>query len=409
MGPAGEGSDDEIDPFDAMMGIEAEEFAQLLRDAPTDAEDAKSPAGPTLRRGGVPVVSEDDLTPESFRRDFLVPRRPVILVDPRRGVDTGYANLTPDKLREAFGDEVVPLDVTDRHERAEVRLGDFLDAVQEKDAAAESTSERHATSSSVSGTDAVASSAVCRDDGSNAPGGARPAATFARKMSPSELRRKYLRNLQLHDWFPALTPRLSPILAPNLLRDETAVPRCPTAWRDWFELFVSHPECPGFPFLHRDACHVHAAATQIVGVKRWLLFPPETAPFLYAAGPTATRSSIKREFLETLFEPAIPLRTIHAYPLLAHVGGSRIVCDVGPHETIVVPADWWHAARAADVFDPSASRRDELETRGRDESRACVSVAASFVDASAVDAFNDAYGEFEATKALLKVGAGGIR
>ena len=147
MGPAGEGSDDEIDPFDAMMGIEAEEFAQLLRDAPTDAEGAKSPAGPTLRRGGVPVVSEDDLTPESFRRDFLVPRRPVILVDPRRGVDTGYANLTPDKLREAFGDEVVPLDVTDRHERAEVRLGDFLDAVQEKDAAAESTSERHATSS----------------------------------------------------------------------------------------------------------------------------------------------------------------------------------------------------------------------------------------------------------------------
>jgi hypothetical protein len=31
------------------------------------------------------------------------------------------------------------------------------------------------------------------------------------------------------------------------------------------------------------------------------------------------------------------------------------------------------------------------------------------VDASAVDAFNDAYSEFEATKALLKVGAGGIR
>jgi hypothetical protein len=99
------------------------------------------------------------------------------------------------------------------------------------------------------------------------------------------------------------------------------------------------------------------------------------------------------------------LRTIHEYPLIANVGASRIVCDVGPHETIVVPADWWHAARAADadaVF-------DENETRGRDKSQACVSVAASFVDASAVDAFNDAYSEFEATKALLKVGAGGIR
>ena len=413
MGPAGEGSDDEIDPFDALMGIEAEEFAQLLRDAPTDAEDAKSPAGPTrLRRGGVPVVSVDDLTPESFRRDFLVPRRPVILVDPRRGVDTGYANLTPDKLREAFGEKVVPLDVTDRDERAEVRLGDFLDAVQEKDAESTSTSERNATSSSVSGTDAVASSAVCRDDKSTKPGvrGTRPPhAPSAPKMSPSELRRKYLRNLQLHDWFPALTPRLSPLLAPNLLKDETAVPRCPNAWRDWFELFVSHPDCPGFPFLHRDACHVHAAATQIVGVKRWLLFPPETAPFLYASGPTATRSSIKREFLETLFEPAIPLRTIHEYPLLANVGASRIVCDVGPHETIVVPADWWHAARAVDA---DAVFQDEKETRGgkvKTKCSACVSVAASFVDASLVDAFNDAYSEFEATKALLKVGAGGIR
>jgi uncharacterized protein YecT (DUF1311 family) len=82
------------------------------------------------------------------------------------------------------------------------------------------------------------------------------------------------------------------------------------------------------------------------------------------------------------------------------------VCDVGPHETIVVPADWWHAARAVDA---DAVFQDEKETRGRDKSQACVSVAASFVDASLVDAFNDAYSEFEATKALLKVGAGGIR
>jgi hypothetical protein len=140
------------------------------------------------------------------------------------------------------------------------------------------------------------------------------------------------------------------------------------------------------------------------------LVPPETAPFLYASGPTATRSSIKREFLETLFEPAIPLRTIHEYPLIANVGSSRIVCDVGPHETIVVPADWWHAAKAA--ADADAVFQDEKETRGRKvktKCSACVSVAASFVDASLVDAFNDAYSEFEATKALLKVGAGGIR
>ena len=159
MGPAGEGSDEEIDPFDALMCIDAEEFSRLLRDAPTDAKVAKSPAGPRLRRGGVPVLSVDEVTPESFRRDFLVPRRPVVLVDPRRGAATGHANLTPDKLRDAFGDAIVPLDVTDRRERAEVRLGDFLDAVQEKDAAKAAASERDAPSSSSSSTTLDTSSA----------------------------------------------------------------------------------------------------------------------------------------------------------------------------------------------------------------------------------------------------------
>ena len=398
MGPAVECSDEEIDPFDALMGIEAEEFSRLLRDAPTDAEVAKSPAGPRLRRGGVPVLSVDEVTPESFRRDFLVPRRPVVLVDPRRGAATGHANLTPDKLRDAFGDAVVPLDVTDRRERAEVRLGDFLDAVQEKDAANAAGSERDTPSSSSSSTKAAVASRETTNE-STVPKKP-PTLRSASRMSPPALRRKYLRNLQLRDWFPAFTPSLLPILEPNLLQNERAVPRCPDAWRDWHELFVSHPACPGFPFLHKDACHVHAAATQVCGAKRWLLFPPETAPFLYASGPAATRSSIDRAYLETLFEPAIPLETLREYPLLTHVK-TRIVCDVGPFETIVVPADWWHAARA--VAEPPRAA-----ARGGDGA-ACVSVAASFVDASSLDAFNDAYGEFEATKALLKVGAGGIQ
>ena len=223
-------SDEEIDPFDALMDIEAEEFSRLLRDAPTDAEVAKSPAGPRLRRGGVPVLSVDEVTPESFRRDFLVPRRPVVLVDPRRGAATGHANLTPDKLRDAFGDAVVPLDVTDRRERAEVRLGDFLDAVQEKDAAKAAGSERDAPSSSSSSTKAAVASRETTNESTvlKKP----PTLRSASRMSPPALRRKYLRNLQLRDWFPAFTPSLLPILEPNLLQNERAVPRCPDAWRD---------------------------------------------------------------------------------------------------------------------------------------------------------------------------------
>ena len=188
MGPAVECSDEEIDPFDALMDIEAEEFSRLLRDAPTDAEVAKSPAGPRLRRGGVPVLSVDEVTPESFRRDFLVPRRPVVLVDPRRGAATGHANLTPDKLRDAFGDAVVPLDVTDRRERAEVRLGDFLDAVQEKDAAKAAGSERDAPSSSSSSTKAAVASRETTNESTvlKKP----PTLRSASRMSPPALRRK---------------------------------------------------------------------------------------------------------------------------------------------------------------------------------------------------------------------------
>jgi hypothetical protein len=170
------------------------------------------------------------------------------------------------------------------------------------------------------------------------------------------------------------------------------------------------------------------AATQVAGLKRWVFFPPETDPaHVYAAGATRNRSSVAPESVAKLFDPAVDVETLRAYPLLGNARG-RIVCDVGPHETLVVPADWWHAARAVpNAFAPGpvAAEGGDLSAaagaRGTNLSKtrlstpksavndACVSIAASFVDESNVDAFNDAYGEFEATKSLLKVGAGGIR
>ena len=73
------------------------------------------------------------------------------------------------------------------------------------------------------------------------------------------------------------------------------------------------------------------------------------------------------------------------YPALAHA--KRVTCDVRAGEILVVPADWWHTARAV----------------GDDAS---VSVAASFVDDDGVDDFVDARAEFEALKSLAAVGAG---
>ena len=118
--------DDEVDAFDAMMGIDADEFATLLDDAEdsSDADDADD--APKLHRGGVPVLDLPDVTPSEFRRRFLATRSPVVLRDVRR--ECAPAHLGCRHFRERYGDVVVPLDITDTNRR-DVRLADFLDAV----------------------------------------------------------------------------------------------------------------------------------------------------------------------------------------------------------------------------------------------------------------------------------------
>jgi hypothetical protein len=234
---------------------------------------------------------------------------------------------------------VVPLDVTDAATRTDVRLGTFLDAVA-----------------------------------SSSGGG------------EQKYRHRYLRNLQMHEWFPEEAAKLSLPLCfgDNMLNDTGKVPSCPANWRRWFELFVCHPTCPGFPFLHRDTCHVHAASIQMEGTKRFTLFHPDDAPFLYPTGHTGCRSGIDPAAFSA---HGIDRELLGKYPALAHA--RRMQVDVGAGEILLVPADWWHTARAI----------------GEGVS---VSVAASFVDEQGLEAFLDAYGEFEAMRSLVKHGAGVI-
>lgn len=325
--------DDEVDPFDAMMGIDAEEFAELLDESDGLDGDGEATETPKLHRGGVPVVDLADLTPETFAQRFMSPRLPVVL----RGHDM---DLTADRLRESHGDVVVPLDVTDAATRTDVRLGTFLDAVASSSGGGEQYRHRY----------------------------------------------KYLRNLQMHEWFPEEAAKLSLPLCfgDNMLNDTGKVPSCPANWRRWFELFVCHPTCPGFPFLHRDTCHVHAASIQMEGTKRFTLFHPDDAPFLYPTGHTGCRSGIDPAAFSA---HGIDRELLGKYPALAHA--RRMQVDVGAGEILLVPADWWHTARA--IGDGVS-----------------VSVAASFVDEQGLEAFLDAYGEFEAMRSLVKHGAGVI-
>ena len=73
------------------------------------------------------------------------------------------------------------------------------------------------------------------------------------------------------------------VSAPTRSRPSPKPGRPPRRRDGWFELFVNHPEGAGFPFLHRDTCHVHAVSMQIQG-RKFVMFPPEDARYLYPLG-----------------------------------------------------------------------------------------------------------------------------
>ena len=282
MSEAGSDDDDDVDPFDALMGIDAEEFSTLL-DASPPAAGATSSDGAAaeapLCRGGVPCVQLGSISGEEFREKYLLPRKPVIVQDPSG--ETMPMHLTPRYLRDTHGSLTVPLDVTGA-ERTDVSLAEFIQSIigideddederrkeKEEDASPAGTSDCGGGGGSGGGAVMTTKTTVDADAAAAAAG---QRATTLPNTAPRQrrrmLREKYLRNLQMVEWFPeeAAGLRLPDIFGPNMLHDADKVPTCPPNWRRWFELFVCHPECRGFPFLHRDTCHVHAASMQISG------------------------------------------------------------------------------------------------------------------------------------------------
>jgi len=280
-----------------------------------------------------PRIPVDGMTPETFARTFLERRLPVVLVD-AEGAHTGRGKaLTARALSEKYASTTVPLD-GGGGETPRASLGEFL------------------------------------------------------KFDDAKTRSRYLRNVHVADYFPdaAVELRLPKAFGANALEDASMTPGVPDRWRSWYELFVcSAVHCSGFPFLHRDTCAVHAASFQIEGRKRFSLFPPADAKWLYQSGDgtTGNRSMIEDIDAEDVFE---------RYPLFANA--RRLDVDVAPGDILVVPSNWWHVAKP--LVDPSV---------GDPRNDVCVSVAASFVDASTLDAFLDAHCEFRAMQSLVAAGA----
>jgi|HubBroStandDraft_1064217.scaffolds.fasta_scaffold223595_1 histone arginine demethylase JMJD6 len=108
--------------------------------------------------------------------------------------------------------------------------------------------------------------------------------------------------------------------------------RFPHYFYDWFSLLppfmrLRYPRIFIGPKgavtpLHVDIWRTHAWLSQLVGRKRWILFPPEQQPLLYNCKVEVERPDFDR------------------FPLYRDV--HPVECTIGPGETVFVPGGWAH-------------------------------------------------------------------
>lgn len=199
------------------------------------------------------VDRRSNLSLREFRREYLIPGRPVILTD-LIGDWPARHNWTFERFKRDFGDDTIPIYHYDQlreftpDDVESVRFSEFIDAISTKDW----TSYPY----------------YFRDDWR----------IFERHP---ELKEDYRELAYFFDWFKAI---------PKSLR--MPYPR----------LFIS-PKGAVTP-LHIDVWRTHAWLSQLVGRKRWLLFSPEQERFLYDCRVRVDAPDLD-QFPE--YEKAVPL------------------------------------------------------------------------------------------------------
>jgi hypothetical protein len=135
------------------------------------------------------------------------------------------------------------------------------------------------------------------------------------------------------DW-PELLPLLDPLPFPMALPNRAASSLFKA---DWFgsktEVFLGGSG-GNFPYAHVDYYHLHAWINMIFGVKEFWVFSTDDDAYMYPEARDTWRSGVPN-----IFEP-----DYEKYPLLEHVTPSKI--EVGPGETLYIPAGTWHSARS---------------------------------------------------------------
>ncbi|MEU6670731.1 cupin-like domain-containing protein [Streptomyces sp. NPDC046727] len=109
------------------------QLVKQYRNVPAPPEETSDCAAMTTENFAFTPVDRRRLTPDEFRQEYLVPKKPVVLT----GVMDEWpaAKWSIDHLGRRFGDEVVPVrhfeenSRWDAHRMGELRLGDFLGTV----------------------------------------------------------------------------------------------------------------------------------------------------------------------------------------------------------------------------------------------------------------------------------------
>jgi hypothetical protein len=157
----------------------------------------------------------------------------------------------------------------------------------------------------------------------------------AQRMSLAE----YVDGVKSKDWesFPFYVRDNWGLLAahPELAADY----QFPKYFFDWYTLLPGFMRLP-YPRifigpkgavtpLHMDIWKTHAWLSQLVGRKRWLLFPPEQDAFLYNYRVDPNRPDLEQF---PLYRQARPME-----------------CVIGPGETVFVPSGWAHWVESLDA------------------------------------------------------------
>lgn len=197
---------------------EADFMDAVLAAVPVSPPAARTTATKGIERRPAPPAAD-------FRRDYLIPRQPVVLSDLAEPWLRRNA-YTPDRFRRDYGDmRVLPVDG-----RAPT-IREVLDMIEANDPAR------------------------------RAP---YPARIDLDRMAP-----------ELRDEFQ---PRYAGSL-PDRLGDPLLPTRLFAGYSN-YEMFFGGPDAR-FPYLHYDYFHVHTWVTQLHGSKTFVLFPPADAACLY--------------------------------------------------------------------------------------------------------------------------------